>query len=71
MYPHVNIHNLSTRSHPSEEENSRKNCKYKQAFRDMKIFILILTLQRMTKNSLEKFQPCLVILTSSIPDVDV
>jgi hypothetical protein len=31
MYPHLNIPNLSTRSHPSEEENRSKNCKDKVA----------------------------------------
>ena len=34
VYPHLNIHNSSTRSHPSEEENRTrnhgKNCKCKQ-----------------------------------------
>jgi hypothetical protein len=36
MYPPLNSHNSSTRSHPSEEENRSwnhgKNCKCKQAF---------------------------------------
>jgi hypothetical protein len=31
-FPHLNIHNLSTRSHTSEEENRSKNCKFKRAF---------------------------------------
>jgi hypothetical protein len=30
MDPHLNIHNLSTRSHPSEENRS-KNCKCERA----------------------------------------
>ena len=29
MYPHLNIHSASTRSHASEEENRSKNCKCK------------------------------------------
>jgi hypothetical protein len=32
MYLHLNIHNLSTHSHPSEEENRSRICKCKQAF---------------------------------------
>jgi hypothetical protein len=31
-FPHLNIHNLSTRSPTSEEENRSKNCKFKRAF---------------------------------------
>ena len=33
MHPHLNIHNSSTRSHPSEEENRSKNCKCKGPYR--------------------------------------
>jgi hypothetical protein len=32
MYLHLNIHNLSTHSHPSEEENRSRICKCKRAF---------------------------------------
>ena len=33
MYPHLNIHNSSTRSHPSEDRTRSKNCKCKLVFR--------------------------------------
>ena len=32
MFPRLNIHHLSTLSHPSEEENRSKNCKCKRGF---------------------------------------
>jgi hypothetical protein len=35
--PNLNIHNSSTRSHPSEEENRSKNCKCKQALRQARL----------------------------------
>jgi hypothetical protein len=32
MLPHLNIHNLSTRSHASEEENRSKNCSVNEPY---------------------------------------
>jgi hypothetical protein len=37
VYPHLNIHNSSTRSHASEEENRSKNCKCRLALSVQKI----------------------------------
>ena len=56
MYPHLNMHNSSTRSHPLEEENPTKNlsknCKCKLAFKQVCILLCIFKMVQLTQVNL-------------------
>jgi hypothetical protein len=45
VYPHLNIHNSSTRSHALEDENRARNhsksCKCKRALREYDLLLLV------------------------------